>query len=42
LELLCDFAPDVPESIQGDPTRLRQILLNLVGNSIKFTLEGEV
>jgi PAS domain S-box-containing protein len=42
LELLCDFAPDVPEAIQGDPTRLRQIVLNLVGNSIKFTQEGEV
>jgi len=42
LELLCDFTPDVPEVIQGDPTRLRQIVLNLVGNSIKFTQEGEV
>jgi PAS domain S-box-containing protein len=42
LELLCDLAPDVPEAIQGDPTRLRQIVLNLVGNSIKFTQEGEV
>jgi PAS domain S-box-containing protein len=42
LELLCDFAPDVPDAIQGDPTRLRQIVLNLVGNSIKFTQEGEV
>jgi len=42
LELLCDFSPDVPDAIQGDPTRLRQIILNLVGNSIKFTAEGEV
>ncbi|HET6144061.1 MAG TPA: response regulator [Candidatus Acidoferrales bacterium] len=42
LELLCDFSPDVPDSVQGDPTRLRQIILNLVGNSIKFTAKGEV
>ncbi len=42
LEMLCDFAPDVPEAIQGDPTRLRQIVLNLVGNSVKFTQDGEV
>jgi PAS domain S-box-containing protein len=42
LELLCDFEPEVPEAIQGDPNRLRQIVLNLVGNSIKFTQEGEV
>jgi PAS domain S-box-containing protein len=42
LELLCDFAGDAPDGIQGDPTRLRQIIINLVGNSIKFTNEGEV
>ncbi len=42
LELLCDIAADVPEIVQGDPGRLRQIVVNLVGNSIKFTHKGEV
>ncbi len=42
LELLCEFAPDVPENITGDPVRLRQITLNLVANAIKFTSQGEV
>jgi signal transduction histidine kinase len=42
LELLCEIAPEVPDVVQGDSTRLRQILTNLVGNAIKFTSEGEV
>ena len=42
LELLCDIAPDVPELVEGDPGRLRQIILNLVSNAIKFTHQGEV
>jgi two-component system, sensor histidine kinase and response regulator len=42
LELLCEIAADVPEMLDGDPGRMRQILLNLVSNAIKFTSHGEV
>ena len=42
LELLCEVAPEVPEIVRGDSSRLRQIVVNLVGNAIKFTDKGEI
>jgi signal transduction histidine kinase/DNA-binding response OmpR family regulator len=42
LELLCEIAPEVPEVLSGDSGRLRQVIMNLVGNAIKFTDKGEV
>src|SRR5690606_4746903 len=42
LQLAHEISPDLPQTVIGDPTRLRQILINLLNNAVKFSFEGTI
>jgi len=42
LEFVCDISPNLPDRLIGDPVRLRQVVVNVIGNAMKFTKKGEV
>ncbi len=42
VRMICEFSPEMPESVHADTTRIRQVINNLIGNALKFTSDGEV